>query len=160
MTRICVFSDSHTYMENMLRAMTEESPKYVVYLGDGEQDMHKVATQFPHTEVNFVRGNCDHNSSRPEVLKVTIEGKKIFATHGHAFNVKTDRSYWELRCAAMEADANIVLFGHTHVPFKDKSLGMEVLNPGSIGDIKDPTYGLITIADGVVTTAIKHLNNS
>ena len=74
--------------------------------------------------------------------------------------MKTDSSYWELRCAAMEADADIVLFGHTHVPFKDRSLGMEVLNPGSIGVGKEPTYGLVTIDSGLVTTAIKHLTKS
>lgn len=160
MTKICVFSDSHGCPENILRAMSKESPEYVIFLGDGERDMAKAAVKFRHTNVYFVRGNCDQASAKPEVLRVTIEGKKVFATHGHAFDVKSDATYWDLRCAAMETDANIVLFGHTHIPFKDRSLGMEILNPGTIGDVKEPTYGVITIQDGAISTKIKKLPKS
>ena len=35
MTKICVFSDSHGCPENILRAMSKESPEYVIFLGDG-----------------------------------------------------------------------------------------------------------------------------
>lgn len=158
MAKICVFSDSHGCTENLLRAMERETPEYVVYLGDGERDMYKVASKYRQTRFCFVRGNCDVNSSKPLVLQETIEGKKVFATHGHKFEVKEDSTHWKLRSSAMEADADIVLFGHTHIPFKDKSLGMEVMNPGSIGVVKSPTYGVITIQDGVAKTEIKHLD--
>ena len=49
----------------------------------------------------------------------------------------------ELCEAALEADADVVLFGHTHAPFRDFTMGMHLLNPGSIGPTTRPSYGII-----------------
>lgn len=58
----------------------------------------------------------------------------------------------------MEVDADVALFGHTHTPFKDRSLGMEVLNPGTISNVQHPSYGIVTISAGKIATQIKYLN--
>ena len=64
----------------------------------------------------------------------------------------------DLHTKALVLEWDVGVTGHTHIPFKDKSLGMEVMNPGSIGAVKSPTYGVITIQDGVAKTEIKHLD--
>lgn len=51
----------------------------------------------------------------------------------------------------------MVLFGHTHAPFKDRNLGIEVLNPGTISNVQHPSYGVVAISAGIITTAIKCL---
>ena len=160
MAAVCVFSDSHGYSENMLRAIEEESPDCVFFLGDGAADIAAVVKKHPQLTVHIVRGNCDTHSAAPIILRATIDGKKFFAAHGHTFDVKTDATFDELRSAAMEADAAVVLFGHTHVPFKDRSWGMEILNPGTIGDTAAPSYGIVRIENGTICTELKTLNKS
>lgn len=157
MATICVFSDSHGYSENMLRAIEKESPDCVFFLGDGAADIAAVARRYPQLPVHTVRGNCDTHSAAPLILKTAIEGKWFFAAHGHTFDVKNDASFWELRSAALEADSDVVLFGHTHTSFRGKSLGMEILNPGTIGNTAAPGYGIVRIANGTICTELRTL---
>ena len=51
----------------------------------------------------------------------------------------------------------MVLFGHTHEPFRDRTMGMELLNPGSIGPTTRPSYGLILLDGDRVETAVRYL---
>ena len=157
MTRLCVFSDSHGFPDHMLRVIRAEGPDAVFHLGDGEGDLRAVKRAFPHLPVYSVRGNCDVFGAAPVLLKTEIEGKKIFAAHGHTYKVKYDRDLQTLRYAALEADARIVLFGHTHVPFHDRVWGMELVNPGSIGYVARPGYAVIVIDGGTVTADLKQL---
>lgn len=157
MATIFVFSDSHGYSENMLHAIEEESPDSIFFLGDGAADIAAITKRYPRLTVHAVRGNCDTHSAAPIVRKIIIDGKKVFATHGHTFDVKNDVSFLNLRSAAMEADSDVVLFGHTHTPFKDRSLGMEILNPGTIGNTAAPSYGIVRIANGTICTELRTL---
>lgn len=155
MTKICVFSDSHGYGDPMLHAIRVESPDLIIHLGDGESDLAKVKGNFPDLEIRSVRGNCDVFSAEPVLLQTEVEGKKIFATHGHTYNVKLDRDYRRLRYAALESDARIVLFGHTHIPYHDRCWGMEILNPGSICAGPSPSYGVLVIDGDDMTAQLK-----
>ena len=152
---IYVFSDSHGYANNMLEAIKNEQPDMIIHLGDGTSDLAVVAMQYPDLPVECVRGNCDRFSTALMELNTTIEGKRFYAVHGHMFDVKRDPEIRRLKMAAMENDADIVLFGHTHMPYKDRSWAMEILNPGSCGEISMPTYGIITIANNAIKTEIR-----
>ncbi len=155
MTKVCVFSDSHGFPDHMILAISQEMPEYVIFLGDGERDMERAEKQFPAAAFLHVCGNCDRHSAAPVVLNTEIAGKKIFATHGHHYKVKYDTSYSTLCYAAMEAGADIVLFGHTHIPYYDRHLGMDIMNPGTISRISRPTYGVLEIGFGKVSAKIK-----
>ena len=87
-----------------------------------------------------------------------IAGARIFAVHGHQHEVKYDDSMRELCRAALRADADVVLFGHTHRPYYGRHLGMEILNPGSIGRVREPSYGLLTVEEGNIKAEIRYLN--
>lgn len=108
-----------------------------ICLGDGSDSFISVCNDLhvPHTEVC---GNCDIflvNKNVPNDLFLDLAGKKIFGCHGHRYGVKHDLDY--LTRAALERDADIALFGHTHMPHseyvqrpgKDPLL---LLNPGSV----------------------------
>lgn len=157
MTKICVFSDSHGDPNSMVAAMEREKPDMVIFLGDGEGDLVRVKDRFPEAVYHNVRGNCDWRSAAPLTLKLTVEGVRIFAVHGHEYGVKYDRTLTKLRYAALEADAQIVLYGHTHMRFQDHSLGVDILNPGSIGASFNPSYGVISIANGEHAVELKTL---
>ena len=158
MKRICVFSDSHGCPDNMIRVMEQENPDMVIHLGDGEGDLVPLKNRYPRTEVLNVRGNCDGRSAAPMKLVLRVEQVRLFAVHGHEYNVKFDRTLTKLRYSAMEAEANVVLFGHTHKPYQDHSLAMEILNPGSIGYGARPSYGLLTVNGSKVTVELKRID--
>ena len=155
---ICVFSDSHGYAKNMIEAVRREKPVLCFFLGDGETDLVSLRNRFPDLPVNAVRGNCDLRSAQPLVLNCVVGGLRIFAVHGHQYEVKYDDALHELCYAALRADADVLLFGHTHLPYLDRHLGMEIMNPGTIGKVKSPSYGVLTIEDGKAQAEIKYLN--
>ena len=155
--KIIVFSDSHGDVDHMIRAVRLEKPDLCFYLGDGEYDLTRLQRRFPTLPVNAVRGNCDLRSTLPRAISCAAGGLRIFATHGHLYGVKHDPIFRELCRAALEENADVVLFGHTHDPFRDRTMGMELLNPGSIGPSTRPSYGLILKDGDSFETAIRYL---
>lgn len=77
-----------------------------------------------------VRGNCDHDVDFPTEVVEEIDGHKIFMTHGHLFNVKSSLTALSFR--AKEVQADIVLFGHSHVLGVELVDGVLYVNPGSL----------------------------
>lgn len=155
MTKIFVFSDSHGEVDNMIRVIDEYKPEMVIHLGDHSSDCDELIKRFPELRITGVRGNCDYRSAAPELRKLFIDGKLMFITHGHNYNVKS--GYTRVCYAAMEADADILLFGHTHIAYRDCGLGMDIMNPGSIGRGARPSYGVIVIDGDEVKTELVYI---
>lgn len=63
--------------------------------------------------------------------------------HGHTLGVKSSllRASYEAR----ERGAQALLYGHTHIPHIDYHDGLWLVNPGSIGDHRRPSYGVLTV---------------
>ena len=158
--KICIFSDSHGYAKNMIEAVRREKPALCFFLGDGEGDLAALRALYPDLPLYAVRGNCDLRSTLPLVLKCAIGGLRFFAVHGHQFEVKYDDSLQELCHAALRADTDILLFGHTHLPYLDQHFGMNIMNPGTIGKVKMPSYGIISIEDGKAHAEIRYLDQN
>ena len=144
--KICVFSDSHGSPDNMLRAIELEKPALCFFLGDGERDLEPVRQRFPALAIHAVRGNCDLRSELPKFLCCAVGGLRVFAAHGHLYDVKHDPSLFGLLRAAEGAD--LALFGHTHTALAERREGTVIFNPGSIGRSARPSYGVITIGEG------------
>jgi putative phosphoesterase len=153
--KIIVFSDSHGDKANMETAILREGPDMLIFLGDGIADFKVLLKAFPGIEAYGVKGNCDLRSNERERLIIGAEDKKILMMHGHQYNVKLGMERFFF--AALEAQADIALFGHTHSPYNKEVRGIKILNPGSIGRGLKPSYGLIIIKDGVVKTEIVSL---
>ena len=150
--KILVFSDSHSERELMKSIISAQQPQMVLHLGDNTGDFKALKKQFPDIDIRGVRGNCDLRSNVEEGLIFIIEGKKVYMTHGHLYDVKIgyDRIYF----AALERQVDILLFGHTHKAYKDIIRGIQVLNPGTIGKGRVRSYGIIEINDGVIVTKL------
>ena len=73
-------------------------------------------------------------------------GVRIFMLHGHTRSVKS--SPMSALYAAKEYGAQVLLFGHTHVPLVDNDGTLLTLNPGAAGDRLHPTCGILTIDNG------------
>ena len=156
-----IFSDSHGSASNMSLALDRQikTPDAILFLGDGARDIDNLFVV--DTPIWAVRGNCDWYSSdladKTERL-LYFEGHTILLCHGHEWGVKGGLG--ALIAHAAEIDADIVLFGHTHVPTlqtiaKGETVGkttltrpMYLFNPGSIG--YEGSFGTLTLRGDAV----------
>ena len=155
--KACVFSDSHGYAKNMIAAIEIEKPDFIFFLGDGERDLVKLTEKYPDLPVYAVRGNCDFNTQLKSSLRCVVDGVNIFLTHGHLSRVKYDYDLETLTSQAIEAGAEIALYGHTHSQEITHSRGVTLLNPGSIGRGYYPSYAVLNISNGRFTADLKSI---
>lgn len=151
--RILVLSDSHGDYFSLEKAIKNHpTAEVVVFLGDGERDIDRAENLLAGKHVIKVRGNCDIASSLEINHVQVIEGKKIFATHGFVENVKfgTDNLIYK----GQSLGADIILYGHTHVPVNKYIDGVYLLNPGSV---RDGNYGFVDITDKGVMCVDAHI---
>ena len=136
-----------------LRCAIEAQTKarMIVHLGDGERDMDSIAGSLGEILKVQVKGNGDFGSLSPYSSVEIVEGKRIYCTHGHLEMVKYGN--YELISSARGEKANIVLYGHTHMPENDYDDGLYILNPGSI---REGDYGVVDITKaGIVCINMK-----
>lgn len=142
---ILVFSDSHGDMTKMERVIRSHSKaEAVIHCGDGERDIDYMKSLFPNKAFYNVKGNCDWASSLESTLVLTLMGKRIFVTHGHLYNAKM--GIQRLEYAAREKEADILLYGHTHIAINEYHDGLYIINPGSCHGY-GATYCLLSISE-------------
>jgi putative phosphoesterase len=99
-----------------------------------------------------VHGNNDGPALRarlPEVARVELGGVRFAVVHETGA-----RQGREARCAAAYPDVDVLVFGHSHIPWDTTAPnGLRLLNPGSPTDRRrEPfrTYLTAVVADGVL----------
>jgi len=125
--KILVMSDTHGDAE-IIQTVKSRHPEadVVIHCGDSELDY-----DHPYLEgIKRVRGNCDRDKRFPDEELFEVEGKKIFVTHGHLFNVKS--TVMNLFYRAKEVEADAVFFGHSHVLGAELVDNALFVNPGSL----------------------------
>ena len=155
--KVCAFSDSHGYAENMIAAIELEDPDLCFFLGDGERDIAKVGERFPDLPICAVRGNCDFRSELSMSLCCEVGGVMLFAAHGHLSNVKYEDRLDTLTGQALQAGASVALFGHTHCQHLSENRGVTLVNPGSCGRGYYPGYAVLTIENGKCSAELKSI---
>lgn len=140
--KIVVFSDSHGNVENMEAVVRREDPYLVLHLGDLCRDFEELQRRFPGRTMQNVCGNCDGFTETPDQRVLRVENRRILMMHGHRYRVKED--YGSAVWAAREQGADILLFGHTHVPYCQEVDGLWVMNPGSCRGY-GASYGVILL---------------
>jgi putative phosphoesterase len=92
-----------------------------------------------------VYGNNDHGTLRerlPEVARAEVEGVRIAVVHETG-----DRTGREARCAARFPDTDVLVFGHSHIPWDTTApTGLRLLNPGSPTDRRRQPHGTYVTA--------------
>ena len=152
MSKIAIISDSHGYIDNI--ALFEKRLKGVDalwHLGDHAEDAALLAARLNCGYV-AVRGNCDPFSDAPLTYIVNWHGKRILLLHGHTVSGRLSLLY-----AAKEANADAVLFGHSHVPSEETVDGVLFLNPGSLSrprTSKGPSVAMLTLTDDTLSAEI------
>jgi uncharacterized protein len=149
MKKILVMSDTHGKKAAIAAALARcPGADCIIHLGDYSQDA-AIVSGLTDRPVYAVRGNCDFSSEAPTEVELTVEGVRIVAVHGHQQGVKL--SLLKLGLYALEKEADILLFGHTHLPTEQFYAGATLYNPGSLGEPRGvkATFGVITAEAGV-----------
>jgi uncharacterized protein len=129
--RIAVVSDTHSHPhENTTKRLTELAPDAILHGGD-IGDLAVLEALGEIAPVYAVRGNIDMNARElPDVLTIDVGKLRILLTHIAVYGPKL-RS--EVARMAKTEGAQLVVCGHSHVPFIGLDRGITVFNPGSIG---------------------------
>jgi putative phosphoesterase len=91
----------------------------------------------------------------PEVARATIEGVRLAVVHETGASTGRER-----RMAAAYPDDDVLVFGHSHIPWDTVApSGLRLLNPGSPTDRRRQphgTYLTMTVADGALHDVVLH----
>ncbi|EOD01750.1 YfcE family phosphodiesterase [Caldisalinibacter kiritimatiensis] len=145
--KLIVMSDTHGQTNEIINIINDiNDADLVIHLGDYAKDAKKISEHIKQ-DIVYVKGNCDFrgkNTNEDEILH--IQGKKIFLTHGHKYGIKYSLNgiYYK----AKEINADIVLFGHSHVPLGVVHDDILFFNPGSPTiprGMSKKSYGIIEI---------------
>jgi uncharacterized protein len=105
-----------------------------------------------------VFGNNDHGVLRerlPEVAEVEIEGLRLGVVHETG-----DKKGREARCSVRYPDRDVLVFGHSHIPWDTTTdTGLRLLNPGSPTDRRRQPHGTFmtaTVDDGALRDVVLH----
>ncbi|HAS79253.1 MAG TPA: metallophosphoesterase [Ruminococcus sp.] len=148
--RIIVMSDSHGNYYPVKEIMQRNlAADMFIHLGDGEREFDEAAKELSLCNTYHVKGNCDFGSMSPDMLCINLEyGHRLIAAHGH--NQYVNFTLDNLKKAAAENNADIILYGHTHERFCKYEDGLYIMNPGSAScprDGLDASYGYIDVTE-------------
>ncbi|MBQ2248865.1 MAG: YfcE family phosphodiesterase [Clostridia bacterium] len=161
---LLVISDAHGNRAAICEALRRQvrPPDALLFLGDGLRDLPDLPDG--RTALYAVAGNCDGylpfftEGEEREICLLSLGEHRLLLTHGHRFGVKSGCG--ALLAYAAQEGADIVLYGHTHLPHAEvipagTALGglvterpIYLFNPGSIGqdvDGKGYSFGTVTL---------------
>jgi putative phosphoesterase len=108
---------------------------------------------FAWAHQNLSKDSRDYLRSLPQELRFTARGRKILIVHASPLSTKEhlgpDTPSSRLKVLAKAAKAEIIVCGHSHIPFVLERDGVYFINPGSVGrpDDGDPrtSYALLRV---------------
>ena len=137
--KLLVISDSHgdvTALKKIFEWTKERTPPKdsicaVAFLGDGLTDLMPAADSAGFfSDWKLVRGNNDFGIQVPDSAVFDFANQRFFICHGHKYNLYGGDHM--LLAAASNLQADVVLSGHSHIPYHKTENGIHLINPGAI----------------------------
>ncbi len=96
-------------------------------------------------------------------IRLEIAGKRVLLVHGSPRRINeyvyADRSPASLEHIVQSAEADLLVFGHTHLPYVKEVAGVLLVNDGSVGKPKDgdprAAYALLDIGPATVASIVR-----
>ena len=154
MTTIGIISDNHgDWSPNIAKAL--EGVDAIIHAGDigPYQIISKMESIAPTTAV---LGNTDGDLPIKEIEVANIGKKKFFVQH----IVDPHQLEGPLRARLDKVNPDVVVFGHTHKPFREILGSILFLNPGSVTRPRgqfSPSMVRLVINEEKITTDFIHL---
>jgi putative phosphoesterase len=135
MTRLLVVSDTHlgrgqeSRLEELIAPQLHDADA-IVHAGDVVHEA-VLAMLGRHAPVHAVLGNNDHGMRLPERIEIDVDGCRVAAIHDSG-----PSSGRAARLRRWFPDADVVLFGHSHLPWHETDVRADGhvqhhVNPGS-----------------------------
>ena len=159
--KILIVSDTHGRLGNVEMVLEKVKPiDMMIHCGDIERD-EEYLRMIAGCPVYMVSGNNDWGLALDRELMIQIGKYRVMVTHGHHYSVYYDLN--ALAQVAKDKGADVVMFGHTHVPAIERIDGITLVNPGSLTLPRQygrvPTYAFIEIdEDGEAHFTISELS--
>jgi len=128
--RLAVVADTHSSPHaDAARHLRALAPAAILHAGDiGDPAVLTALGQI--APVHAIRGNIDGRGLPDELVIDVGERLRIFLVH---IAVAGPRLHVNVARDAKAAGAQMVVCGHSHVPYIGEDKGLTVFNPGSIG---------------------------
>lgn len=128
--RVLIVSDTHGRHYNFDEAFEQVGKiDYLVHLGDVEGEEWYYETVCGCLSY-IVPGNNDYFFHNIKEMEIYFGKKRAFMTHGHQYNVR--RGIEDILREGKRRGADIIMHGHTHIPYIKEVDGITILNPGSL----------------------------
>ena len=160
--RLLLLADTH--LPKRARTMPEQvwaevdRADVVVHAGDWVSvELLDELTDRAHRLIGVVGNNdgADLRARLPEVARAEIAGLRLAVVHETG-----GRAGREARADAAFPDTDVLIFGHSHIPWDTTTpAGMRLLNPGSPTDRRSQpfcTYLTAVATDGALTDVTLH----
>ena len=113
---------------------------------------------FAWTKAHVTEENKSFLRALPREIRLTLAGVRILLVHGSPRRVNEylyeDRPVASFQRLAAASDADVIVFGHTHIPYTKRVDGVLFVNIGSVGKPKDgdprACYIILELRDGNV----------
>jgi uncharacterized protein len=156
--RVAVVSDTHAprFWKSMPAAVAEQLADVDVIMHAGDVCTPNVLDELAaFAPVHVVLGNNDGPDvaawGAPETLELELDGVRVAMIHDSGS--KESRA---IRMRERFPDADLVVFGHSHIPWDTEQDGQRLFNPGSPTDKRRQprgTLGRLVIDDGTLVSA-------
>ena len=159
--RLLLISDTH--LPSRARDMPDEvwaavdDADVVVHAGDWIEVALLDRLQARARRLVACWGNNDGDALRarlPETARATLDGVRVAVTH--ETGPKQGR---ERRALAGHPETDLLVFGHSHIPWDSTADGLRLLNPGSPTDrrrMPTHTWMTLTLHDGRIDDVVLH----
>jgi len=141
---------------------------YATVTGDTSDFVHHAVKAIEWTKKRLTKENMNYLSSLPYSATFVANEVTLKAYHGSPRDPLNEYVYpgipnFILKSLLEMAEANILLLGHTHIPFDVHIEKKLLINPGGVGQPRDgdprASYAIIEIAQGrisYVTRRVKY----
>jgi uncharacterized protein len=155
--KVLIMSDSHglTTEINDIKNRHKGEVDLMLHCGDSELS----ADSSELTSFQGVRGNCDFDSDLPNEVIEDLTGITLYMTHGHLYNVKA--TLMNLKFRALEQNAKITCYGHSHIAGAEMIDEILFINPGSIRLPilrRQKTYAILDVQNSLAKVMFYEVN--
>lgn len=120
---------------------------------------------FAWTKAHVTAENKSFLRSLPREIRLTLAGVRVLLVHGsprrineYLYEDRPDASFQRLAAAS---DADVIVFGHTHIPYTKRVDQVLFVNVGSVGKPKDgdprACYLILEVRDGTVDARFRRV---
>lgn len=152
-TRVLLMTDTHLpkRAKDLPATLWDavDAADLVVHAGDWVDEATLDALEARSARLLACWGNNDGPGLRarlPEVARATVEGVRVAVVHETG-----QKQRREERMRVAYPDVDLLVFGHSHIPWDTAHDGLRLLNPGSPTDRRrqpDFTWMTLRLADG------------